>query len=122
MAKVLTDQEVAFIELLFDPELKGNASLAKRAAGYSESTKASTLISKLSDEILAYGEKVLVSHTPRAIIEMVNIFDSPTHPNTKDVLNVAKEILDRAGLAKKDKIQVDHTGISNVFYLPEKKK
>lgn len=122
MARQLTDQEIAFIENLFNPEYKGQAIKAARAAGYSESTKTSTLISRLSDEILAYGEKVLVSHTPRAIMEMIKIFDEPTHPNVKDVINVAKEILDRAGLAKKQSMQIQHEGISNVFILPEKEK
>lgn len=122
MPKSLTDQEQSFIENLFDPQYKGVAAAAARAAGYPATTKPSTLISRLSNEILAYGEKVLVSHTPRAIMEMVKIFDDPTHPNTKDVIAVAKEIMDRAGLSKKDKLQVENTGLSNVFVLPPKKE
>lgn len=121
MPKSLTDQEQAFIENLFDPTYKGNASAAARAAGYPPTTKPSSLISRFSDEILAYGEKVLVSHTPRAIMEMVKIFDDPTHPNTKDVILVAKEIMDRAGLSKKDRSQENGTALSAVFILPPKK-
>jgi hypothetical protein len=49
---------------------------------------------------------------------MVQALSDPTELGIKDKMSAAKDLLDRAGLGKVDKVDVTSTG--GVFYLPPK--
>jgi hypothetical protein len=50
---------------------------------------------------------------------MVNALSDPTELGIKDKMAAAKDLLDRAGLGKVEKVDVSSSG-GGIFYLPPK--
>ena len=117
MAKQLTEQQQKFIDVLFD-EAGGNLRKAMRLAGYSESYMPSQLAKVLKEEIIEATQLYLALHAPKAAAAMVGAIDDPTELGLKEKLNAAKDLLDRAGLVKTEKVQVEAP--SGIMILPAK--
>lgn len=117
MAKQLTEKQQLFLECLFLPEVKGSFSKAKKLAGYSENTPVSGIIDGLREEILEYSKRFILANAPKAVMSISSILDNPTDLGSKEILAAAKDILDRAGIVKTEKIEVQTPGI---FILPKK--
>ena len=60
----------------------------------------------------------MASNAPKAAFAMVNGIDDPTQLGIRDKMNAAKELLDRTGLVKTEKMQVESTG--GVMLMPAK--
>lgn len=118
MAKTLTDMQKLFLEYLFG-EADQNATLAKQMAGYSSNYPTSAVVESLKDEIIEHTKLYLTRNGPKAARKVVDVLDDPTKLGTKEVLAAAKEILDRIGVVKTEKIEV---GGSAIFVLPAKKE
>ena len=73
----------------------------------------------LKEEILEATQMFLASNAPRAAMAMVDGIDNPTELGIRDKLSAAKELLDRTGLVKTEKLQVESTG--GVMLMPPKK-
>ena len=116
--KVLNEQQQKFIEVLF-AEAGGDPVKARRLAGYSEGYNTKMLMSLLKEEVIEATQLYIAMNAPRAAMAVVNGIADPTELGLKDKLNAAKDLLDRAGLAKTDKIQVEATG-NNIMFLPAK--
>lgn len=119
MKKELTEKEQMFLDALFDPENNGNHRKCARIAGYSDNVSTWRIISSLKDEILERTKTYLASHSPKAMSKIVGLLDDPMQPGSKELLNAAKDILDRAGIVKTDKLDVSSNG-SQLFILPAK--
>lgn len=117
MAKELTEQHKKFLDVLFS-EAKGNIVAAKRLAGYSEHYKTAQLTNYLKEEIIEATQLYIAMNAPRAAIAMVDGILDPTELGIKEKMNAAKDLLDRAGLVKTDKIQVESS--NGVMILPAK--
>lgn len=117
MAKVLSDQQKLFLEVLFD-QCNGNLIEAKRIAGYSEAYPTSQLAKVLQDEIVEATKAFLSRSGPKAAIKLVGVLDNPLDLGVKEVLAASKDILDRIGVSKTEKIEVANNGI---FILPSKR-
>ncbi len=117
MAKELTEQHKKFLDVLFH-EAKGNISKAKVMAGFSENYKTSQLTNYLKEEIIEATQLYIAMNAPTAAIAMVSGILDPTELGIKDKMNAAKALLDRAGLVKTDKVQVEST--NGVMILPAK--
>jgi hypothetical protein len=50
---------------------------------------------------------------------MGNVLDDPTQLGVRDKMTAAKDLLDRAGLGKVDKVDVTSSS-GGIFYLPPK--
>lgn len=118
MAKVLSDQQKLFLEVLFD-QADGDALEAKRMAGYSENYPVSQIIKILKDEIVEATREYIARNGPKAAIRMAGILDNPLQLRAKEVIAASKEILDRAGVTKSEKIELGGAGI---FILPAKRQ
>ena len=116
MTKKLTDQQQLFLEVLFE-EANGSVSVAKKLAGYSDTYPTSQLIKVLEDEILDATRKFLSRSGPKAAISLVGVLDNPTELGIKEKIMAAKDILDRIGVAKTEKVEI---GGSGIFILPSK--
>ncbi len=116
MAKELTDMQKLFLEYLFG-EANGDELAAKRAAGYSDNYPTSAVVESVRDEIVEHIKLYLTRKGPKAAMKLVGVMDDPTQLGTKEVLAAAKDILDRVGVVKTEKIDV--TG-SAIFVLPAK--
>jgi hypothetical protein len=116
MARKLTEQQERFLEYLFD-EAGGDAVKAKKLAGYSHEYATSSIIKTLEEEIIERTKLFLSRNGPKAAVSIANALDDPTELGIKEKLAAAKDILDRIGVVKTEKIQFE----SGLFILPPKK-
>ena len=117
MARKLTENQQKFLEVLFD-DAGGDVVLAKKLAGYSNGTPTRIIVESLKDEIGEATRSYFARTAPKAAMAMVQALSDPTELGIKDKMSAAKDLLDRAGLGKVDKVDVTSTG--GVFYLPPK--
>ena len=61
----------------------------------------------------------LAQNAPRAAMSMVGAMIDPTELGIKEKMMAAKEVMDRVGIIKSEKIQVESTG--GVMILPPKR-
>ena len=116
----LTEQQETFLNAL-GGEARGNIIKAMEVAGYSPTSK-SHLIDSLKEEIIEVANKILATSAPRASQKIVEILDSDDPiPRVSAKLQAAQTLLDRVGIAKRDKLDVTHTAVGGIFLLPEKK-
>ena len=80
------------------------------------------VINSLKDEIVDVATKILAKSAPQASQKLVEILNSDDPiPQVNAKLQAAQTLLDRVGVAKRDKLDVTHTATSGIFLLPEKK-
>lgn len=120
MARELTDKQQAFLDFLFN-EAAGDAKLAAEMAGYNPYAW-SKVLDALKEEILERSEYHLALKAARAVNTIGGAMehDSSIQPGINTRVAAAKEILDRIGLAKKDRLQIESTGGNHIFILPAK--
>ena len=115
----LTDSQEKFLDVLFG-EAKGNLKKAGELAGYSEHSYPK-VVRNLKQEILSRAENYLATHSAKAATKMVDMLDEDgTTPHANIRLEAAKQILDRIGIAKKEKLDVNLKAVQGLFILPAK--
>ena len=117
MARNLTENQQKFLEVLFE-EAQGDVVLAKKLAGYSEKTPTRLVVESLKDEIAEATRSYFSRSAPKAVMALAGALNDPTQLGLKEKMAAAKDLLDRAGLGKVEKMEV--TGSGGVFYLPPK--
>jgi len=117
MTKTLTEKQQTFLNVLFD-EAAGDVTRAKKLAGYSDGSSTSEVIRSLKDEIAEATKEYLARVAPRAAFSMANALNDPTELGIRDKMTAAKDLLDRTGYAKTEKMEV--TAPSGLFILPPK--
>ena len=117
MARQLTEMQQRFLAVLFE-EAGGNVVTAKKLAGYSESSSTSDITKGLKDEILEATQLYLARNAPQAAVAIAGSLSDPTQLGIRDKLSAAKELLDRTGLIKTEKVQVEASG--GVILMPPK--
>jgi len=117
--KSLTDSQEKFLDVLFG-EAKGNPKKAGELAGYSEHSYPKVL-RNLKSEIVSRAENYLATHSAKAASKMVDMLDEDgTTPHAAIRLEAAKQILDRIGIAKKEKVDINVKALHGLFILPAK--
>ena len=119
MARQYTENQLKFLEVLFD-EANGDVATAKKLAGYAEGSSTTNIVKSLKDEILEATQMWMARNAPRAAMSMTGALLEPTELGIKEKMTAAKEILDRVGLVKTEKMQVEATG--GVMLMPPKAK
>ena len=116
----LTEQQQTFLSTLAT-SAKGDINKALNIAGYKE-TSYYNVIQSVKDEIIDVATKILAKSAPQASQKLVEILNSDDPiPQVNAKLQAAQTLLDRVGVAKRDKLDVTHTATSGIFLLPEKK-
>ena len=116
----LTEQQESFLSALAS-EAKGDINKALDIAGYKPGASYA-VINSLKDEIIDVATKILAKSAPQASNKLVEILNSDDPiPQVNAKLQAAQTLLDRVGVAKRDKLDVTHTATSGIFLLPEKK-
>lgn len=118
MARQLTEKQQRFLEVLFD-EAGGNVAQAKKFAGYSEGTSTSEIVKGLKDEIMEATQLYMARNAPMAAVSIAGGLTNPTELGIRDKMSAAKELLDRTGLIKTEKVQVESSG--GIMIMPPKK-
>ena len=117
MAKELTEKQNAFLNALFGDAL-GDYRIAMDIAGYAPSTTVRDVTSGLQEEILQGSREYLAANAPKAAIAITGVIDDQTELGNRDKLTAAKDVLDRGGFVKTDKVEV--SAASPLFILPPK--
>ena len=117
MARELTGKQKAFLQVLFD-EAGGNMVTAKKLAGYSETSSTAEIVKGLKEEILEPTQMYMAQNAPKAAVAMTGALYEPTELGIRDIMSAAKELLDRVGLVKTEKMQVEASG--GVMLMPPK--
>ena len=117
MARQLTGKQQVFLDVLFD-EAGGNMATAKKLAGYSETSSTTEIVKGLKEEILEATQMYMARNAPKAAMAMTGALYDPTELGIRDKMVAAKELLDRTGLIKTEKVQVEAAG--GVMLMPAK--
>ena len=117
MARQLTAKQQVFLNALFD-EAGGSVILAKKIAGYSDTSSTSEIVKGLKEEILEATQLYMARNAPQAAVAMAGALVDPTELGIRDKMSAAKELLDRTGLVKTEKMQVEASG--GVMLMPPK--
>ena len=118
MTKNLNEKQLKFMAVLF-VEAGGDVTLAKKMAGYSDTTATSHVIKGLRDEIADATKEYMARVAPKAVVAMGNALVDPTELGIRDKMSAAKDLLDRAGLGKVERVDVSSSS-GGVFILPSK--
>ena len=114
----LTEKQQSFLNHLV--ETQGDAKEAAKLAGYSSHYH--HVVKTLKSEILELTQEVLANSAPKAAFKLVEIMDSKRpiiQANNK--LAAATTLLDRVGVSKVDRVDVNHNVQSGgIFLMPDK--
>ena len=117
MAKELTEKQRKFLDVLFD-EANGDVTQATLLAGYAPTSSTSDIVRGIKEEVLEATQMFMARNAPKAAVAMVSGINDPTELGIRDKMTAAKELLDRTGLVKTEKMQVESTG--GVMLMPMK--
>ena len=113
----LTDKQKSFLNNLVATE--GDFKKSAELAGYSGNHY--QVLKSLKEEVVDLASDVLARSAPKAAFKLIEMIDSNKPiPQASQKLHAAQTILDRVGVAKTDRVQVDHNVQGGIFILPEK--
>ena len=117
MTRNLTEKQQKFLDVLFE-EAGGNLVTAKKLAGYADAVTSRQVAEPLAEEIAALTKKFIASSATKAAYSMFEIMNNPTDLGNKEKMAAAKDVLDRSGFVKTEKVEV--SAASPLFILPQK--
>jgi hypothetical protein len=117
MARQLTEKQQTLLNVLFE-EAGGDIVQAKKLAGYADTSSTTDIVKGLKEEILEATQMYMARNAPKAAIAMTGALYNPTELGIRDKMSAAKELLDRTGLVKTEKMQVEASG--GVMLMPPK--
>jgi len=117
MARNLTEKQQKFLDVLFE-EAGGNLVTAKKLAGYADGVSSKQVSEALAEEIADLTKKFISSSATKAAYSMFEVMNSPTDLGNKEKMAAAKDVLDRSGFIKTEKVEV--SAANPLFILPQK--
>ena len=117
MARQLTEKQQKLLDVLFD-EAGGDIVQAKKLAGYADTSSTAEIVKGIKEEILDATHMYMARNAPKAAMAMVGGLYDPTELGIRDKMAAAKELLDRTGLVKTEKMHVEASG--GVMLMPPK--
>ena len=117
----LTPKQESFLEHLI--ECQGDAKKAAELAGYSSHYH--HVVKTLKSEILELTQEILANSAPKAAFKLVEVMEAEhSIPQSNVKIQAAQTILDRIGLGKADRIDINHkvdeSSQGSLFILPAK--
>ena len=120
MNKELTTKQQSFLDNLVS--CNGDTKRAAELAGYAEGSY-TTVVKSLKKEIIELAENILAQNAPKASLKLVEVMDSTDPiPQANVRLQAAQTLLDRVGLAKTDRLDVNLQTNNGLFILPAKQE
>ena len=117
MTRQLTNKQQKLLNVLFE-EAGGDLVQAKKLAGYADTSNTTEIVKGLKEEILEATQMYMARNAPKAAMAMTGALHDPTELGISDKMSAAKELLDRVGLVKTEKMQVEASG--GVMLMPPK--
>ena len=115
--KKLTEQQQRFLDALYD-EAQGDIRKAMTIAGYAEKSSKRVVTEPLAEEIAALTVKIIAQTSTKAAYSLYEVMTDPVQLGNKEKMAAAKELLDRAGFSKVEKLEVKSQ--EPLFILPSK--
>jgi hypothetical protein len=118
MNKELTVKQKDFLDYLV--ETGGDPKKAAELAGYSANGHWQ-VVKALKHEIIDLASNILAQSAPQAAMKLVEVMhsDQPI-PQANMRLQAAQTILDRTGLGKQERLEVNNNMTGGLFILPAK--
>ena len=113
----LTEKQQAFLDNLVttDGDFKKSAELAGYSGNHYQ------VLKSLREEVVDLASDVLARSAPKAAFKLVQMMESDRPiPQASQKLTAAQTILDRVGVAKTERVEVNHNATGGIFILPEK--
>ena len=117
MARNLTEKQQKFLDVLFE-EAQGNLAKARKLAGYADGVSSKAVAESLAEEIADLTKRFISSSATKAAYSMFEVMNSPTDLGNKEKMAAAKDVLDRSGFIKTEKVEV--SAANPLFILPQK--
>jgi len=118
MKKELTTKQKDFLDYLI--ETGGDPKRAAELAGYAQNGHYE-LIKSLKHEIIDMASSILAQSAPRAAMKLVQVMESSEPmPQVNVKLQAAQTILDRIGLGKQERLDINNNVQGGLFILPAK--
>lgn len=120
MKKELTTKQQAFLDNLM--ETGGDPKKAAELAGYAPNTHWQ-VTQALKNEILDLATNIMARSAPKAAMKLVQVMESNEPvPQANIRLQAAQTLLDRVGLGKNERVDINHNVQGGLFILPAKKE
>tara|TARA_R110000744_G_scaffold95006_2_gene183706 strand:- start:290 stop:664 length:375 start_codon:yes stop_codon:yes gene_type:complete len=116
--RALTEMQEKFLDVLFE-EAEGDPLKAKKLAGYSANVSTSSITASMAEEIYELTRKFIAQSSTKAAFTMYKVMGDVDMLGAKEKMAAAKDLMDRAGFTKTEKIEVSTK--EPVFILPSKK-
>ena len=113
----LTEKQQAFLDNLVvtDGDFKKSAELAGYSGNHYQ------VLKSLREEVVDLASDVLARSAPKAAFKLVQLMESDRPvPQASQKLTAAQTILDRVGVAKTDRVEVNHNATGGIFILHDK--
>ena len=115
----LTEQQQKLLDAL-SGEAQGDIKAALQVAGYKD-TSYYAVVKSLRQEIIDTANTILAHSAPKAAKKLVDVLESDEPiPQVNAKLQAAQTLLDRVGVAKTERINIDHNVNGGLFILPQK--
>lgn len=115
----LTEMQQTFLDNVL--ETGGDLQKSAELAGYKGSP--TQVIRSLKEELITLAQDILAHSAPKAAFKLVSIMDTDRPiPQASNKLQAAQAILDRVGVVKAEKLNVDHSVTGGLFILPQKEE
>lgn len=120
-------KQAVFLDVYFEEIQKGvkyleAAKIAKDAAGYHPNTSIFAIAETLKDEIVKRCQHKVALGLPSTVLKVEGVLEDPTQPGSKVILDAAQMLMDRAGLSKKEQLEVEVKAPDGVILIPAKIK
>ena len=116
--KELTVKQQSFLDALV--ETGGDPKKAAELAGYANNSHWQ-VVKSLKHEIIDLASNILAQSAPQAAMKLVEVMHSDVPiPQAKLRLQAAQTILDRTGLGKQEKLDVNANVSAGLFIIPAK--
>ena len=91
---------------------------ANSLALYADSVVYTSIVNTLTDDIADVTKKCIANSSTKAAYTLLSVMADPTDLGVKEKMLAAKDILDRAGFVKTDRVEVKTS--EPLFILPAK--
>ena len=117
-----TGKQQSFLDAMYDSNT-GDIRQAMTVAGYDSSAPSTFLLQSLSSELIEIATHTLAKNAPRAANKIVDIMTSDIPiPQVNQKLQAAQTLLDRVGVVKEQKMNVEHNVSGGIFIMPAKEE
>lgn len=118
--KPLNERQQKFVDAIVG-EAGGDIRAAMDIAGYSKHTTIKEAVEPVKDHIVEAAQMMIAMNAPKAAVGLTNVITDPSALGARNVVAAAREVLDRAGVVKRETIEVKGPE-GGIFILPPKQE